>query len=260
MKVTISVPGKFHAFYLAFELMKRGYLDTLITSYPKCKVVKYGLEAQSVKSILIKEIVQAAWEKSPAFLRTIYNPTYFINEIFDKRAARRIGNPDIFVGWSFASLHSLKVAKQRGIISILQRGSSHILFQQDILKAEYERFGEKLQFVEQRLVDKELEEYAQADYIEVPSSFAKKTFLDQGVDEKKIIQGFRGVNIREFPKVPKIDKTFRVIYAGNMTLQKGVHYLLQAFSEINLPNSELLLIGLIRDEIKPFFRKYSKEF
>jgi len=36
--------------------------------------------------------------------------------------------------------------------------------------------------------------------------------------------------------------------------------LLQAFSELNLPNSELLLIGSINDEIKPFFRKYGVRY
>ena len=45
-----------------------------------------------------------------------------------------------------------------------------------------------------------------------------------------------------------------------MTLRKGVHYLLQAFHELNLPDSELWLLGGELPEIKSFFRQYEGSF
>jgi hypothetical protein len=48
MKATISVGGRFHAFYLAQQLLKRGYLNKLITSYPKFEVIKYGIPKDKV--------------------------------------------------------------------------------------------------------------------------------------------------------------------------------------------------------------------
>ncbi len=41
--------------------------------------------------------------------------------------------------------------------------------------------------------------------------------------------------------------------------KKRVHYLLQAFSELNLPNSELILIGERQKEMEPFLQKYQRD-
>ena len=56
MKVVITVPGRFWLFNLAQQLLKRGYLEQLITSYPKFEVKKYGIPKEKINSILIKEI------------------------------------------------------------------------------------------------------------------------------------------------------------------------------------------------------------
>lgn len=39
-------------------------------------------------------------------------------------------------------------------------------------------------------------------------------------------------------------------------MRKGVHYLLQAFRELNLPNSELWLVGGFSPEFGPFLERY----
>ena len=69
VKVAISVPGRFWLFNLAQQLLKRGYLEQLITSYPKFEVKKYGIPKEKVSSILIKEILFRGWHKLPGFLR-----------------------------------------------------------------------------------------------------------------------------------------------------------------------------------------------
>ena len=88
----------------------------------------------------------------------------------------------------------------------------------------------------------------------------RETFLENGVPEKKLIHVPYGVNLAQFQKIPKTDKVFRIIFAGGMTLRKGVHYLLQAFAELHLPNAELMLIGSFNEEIRPFFKKYEGAF
>jgi len=260
MKITISVGGKFHAFNLAQQLLKRDCLERLITSYPKFEVKKYGIPSQKVGSILIKELLERGWKKLPRFLRNIYNPQYLIHEIFDKLAFLGIIKSDIFVGWSSFSLHSLRKAKKSGAIIVLERGSSHMIEQQRILKEEYDKFGLKVQLAHPKIIEKELKEYEEADYISIPSSFVKRSFLKNGISENKLIQIPYGVDLSAFKQIPKTDDIFRVVFAGGMSLRKGVHYLLQAFSELNLPNSELLLIGSINEEIKPFFKKYEGKY
>jgi glycosyltransferase involved in cell wall biosynthesis len=183
-----------------------------------------------------------------------------VHEIFDKLASGKIDKADIFVGWASFALDSFKKAKKMGMTVVLDEGSSHILYRRDIVKEEYEKFGIKPELTHPKLIEKELREYEEADYIAVSSLFAKRTFLEKGIPERKIIHVPYGVNLSDFKQIPKNDNVFRVVFAGGMSLRKGAHYLLQAFSELNLPNSELMLIGSINDEIKPFFKKYEGKF
>jgi glycosyltransferase involved in cell wall biosynthesis len=259
MKVTISVNGKFHAFELAKQLEKRRFLERLITSYPWFKMSKEGLPKEKVASLPMKEIMQQALNFIP-FLKNKISPEWYSASLFDKQASRYVRPCDIFVGWSGSSLHSLRKAKSLGAITILERCSSHIVYQKDILKEEYELWGLKPALPSSRIVEKELDEYRQSDYIAIPSQFAKQTFLDKGVPEDKLIHIPYGVDIDIFRPISKNDNIFRAIYVGAMTIRKGVHYLLRAVSELNLKNFELWLIGSLCDEIKPFFKKYRDIF
>jgi len=260
MKVVVSVPGRFHLFNLAQQLLKRGYLEQLITSYPKFEVKKYGIPKDMVSSILIKEILFRSWWNLPEFLKNLYNPLYFIHQIFDKLARRSLKKADIVVGSSSVFLETLRKAKKMGAITIVERGSSHILYADEILKEEYRQFSKISELTPQKIIAKELKEYAEADYVSIPSSFVKRSFLEHGIDEKKLIQVPYGVDLSNFRQISKNDDIFRLIFVGGMSLRKGVHYLLQAFSELNLPNSELMLIGSLNDEIKPFFKKYEGSY
>jgi glycosyltransferase involved in cell wall biosynthesis len=207
----------------------------------------------------LKELFQRGWYLLPNSIKNKYDPNFFINQVFDNLASKKINNPDIFVGWSNYSLKSLRVAKNNGAIGIIERGSSHIEFQTNILKEEYEKYGQKIKTAHPKTIEKELEEYEEADYISIPSSYVRRTFIEKGISEEKLIQVPYGVDLSSFKQVEKNDDIFRVVFAGGMILRKGVHYLLQAFSELNLPNSELVLFGNISEEIKPFFEKYNVE-
>jgi glycosyltransferase involved in cell wall biosynthesis len=256
MKVTVSVGGRFHAFNLAAELARQGNLRRLITSYPAFAAARHGVPKDLVSSLWSKEIVERLWQKLPEGWKKRFDPTLATAERFDIKASRRIPeDTDIFVGWSGFSLNSIRYAKVRGIPTILDHGSAHIQYHTDILKEEHEKFGSPIDF-DQRMIDKQLREYAEADYIALPSKFAVKTFVDKGIPEKKLICVPYGVNPSSFSPAPKEDDVFRVIYVGGMTLQKGVHYLLQAFAELALPNSELLLVGTMHDEMRPYIEKY----
>ena len=63
-----------------------------------------------------------------------------------------------------------------------------------------------------------------------------------------------------FSPTVKRDSVFRLIFGGGLVIRKGVHYLLQAFAELNLPKAELLLIGPVTEEIRPFLKKYAGSF
>jgi len=263
MNIVISVGGRFHSFNLAAELEKRNVLRRLITSYPVSQAAKFGVPRAKVRSVLLKEILERGWRKLPKVVQSLWNPQFAITEVFDRGAARRVPSCDIFVGWANQSLHALRRAKALGAVTVLERGSSHILYQQKILREEYEKFDVPLRpymLPHPRIVEKELQEYQETGYISVPSSYVRQTFLDAGVPQDRMIQVPYGVDLAAFRQVPKEDDVFRIIFAGGLSLRKGIHYLLQAFAELNLANAELLLVGSMNEEVRPFLAKYSGHY
>ena len=75
-----------------------------------------------------------------------------------------------------------------------------------------------------------------ANYIFVPSSFAKNTFIENGISSDKLLQVPYGTNLEEFYKTDQKAKDFTIISAGQISVRKGSIYLLNTFLEINLKN------------------------
>ena len=257
MRITILVGGKFHAFDLAQQLETKGHLLKLITTYPKWKVKKnYAIPKKKIITFFFKELVERLIYKLrlTSFLYFLFK---HINRYFENFASKNVDykNTDIIIGWSGFSYKTFIKAKAYKIIKICERGSTHIKFQKEILQEEYKKFNLKYKFDEEE-IEKEIKEYNLADYISVPSNFAKKTFLENGVEERKIITTPYGVDLLTFKKHPKTDKILRFISVGTVGVRKGSFYTLKAFDELKLPNCELLIIGHIEDEFLPIANRF----
>jgi len=255
MKVNISVFGRFHAFNLAQQLKKYNVLNKLITTYPKFKVKKWDLKDKDIETELLLEVLRRYSQKIPLIDNELL--VNFGKKIHAKNNIKYLKECDIFVGWSGASLETIVEAKKQDKISIVVRGSSHYNYQMDILKEEYSLINKE--FNPNILHwQRELLEYELADYIQVNSSFVKRTFIEQGIPEEKIIMINTGVDLKEFQQTQKDDNIFRIIFAGRGSLRKGYHYLLEAVYELNL-DLEVWHLGSIDEEIQPFLDKYKTE-
>ncbi|MGQ9865247.1 MAG: glycosyltransferase family 4 protein [Pseudanabaenaceae cyanobacterium] len=147
-------------------------------------------------------------------------------------------------------------AQNLGAKTVLERGSSHITYQNRLLAEEGEIWGVPLPQTHPIIWERELQGYELCDRVCVPSRFAEQTFLSMGFPASKILSLPLGTSLKEFYPVPKADDTFRIVHAGMLNLRKGIPYLLQAFFELKLPKAELWLLGSIEPEILPFLQKY----
>lgn len=255
MKIIVSVIGRFHAFDLAKQLHDSKHLFLINSTYPKSVTNKWISDKSLIKSNFIIEILKRYFLRFMPFrirlkfndllnyLHAISNIKYFNNDI------------DFFICWSGSSLESIIEAKKRGITTILERGSSHYNYQMNILKQEFKK--NKIDFkCDYYAWKRELLEYELADYISVPSKFVFNTFVSQGISKDKLILNNYGVDLTSFRQIKKNDNTFRVIFAGNFSIRKGVEYLLRAFVELDLHDSELLHIGSLPDETKELRNKF----
>ena len=265
MRITVSCAGRFHAYDLAGQLEKRNLLHRLITTYPKSKINEFGVPSKKAVSLLYWELANRGWS---AFATRVglnrVSLQFALSELFDRTAPLFIPkDTDVYIGWSSHSERGLLRAKKYGAITILERGSAHIQVQTDILNREYSEYGTGVNpmFTHPEIIEKELREYELADFISVPSSFVKRSFLQMGVPAHKLIQNVYGVNLSQFkPQAFPARNVFRVIFVVQLSLQKGTHYLLRAFSELKLPHSELLLVGGKNADIDYYLKKYTGSF
>jgi len=251
MKVTIAVNGRFHLFDLARELAKQDVLDRLITTYPSFWAHKYGVPKGCVRSLLWLGIMERFYRKIPSVILKRLDTQYYFHNAFDIISKRHISHSSsVFIGLSSSCINAIRAAKEYGIVTLVERGSSHMLYQRDILLEEYDLQGMAPPYWSQRIVDRELMEYDEADYIAIPSGFVENTFLEKGISKTKILRNPYGVNERQFFPGIKTDGVFRIIYCGSVSVRKGIVYLLKAFKELHLKNAELWLIGSMTDEGK----------
>jgi glycosyltransferase involved in cell wall biosynthesis len=265
MKVIVSVFGRFHAFNLAQQLSMRECLYSLITTYPPWEAKKYGISSELTKSLWKLELQVRAWNRLPRWIRREQNLQLKFLENFDQEVVQLLSDSldinriDVFVGWSGACFESFRQAKRLNAVTVVERGSSHIAHQTKLLEEEYERWGLRFTATHPGVYERELQSYEEADRIAIPSLYVKRTFIEQGISEQKLIHVPYGTSLKEFYRVPKEDKLFRVIHCGGLSLRKGVQYLLQAFFELNLPDAELWLVGTAEPEILPFLNKYQSD-
>jgi glycosyltransferase involved in cell wall biosynthesis len=158
-------------------------------------------------------------------------------------------------------LEAFHAAQDRfGALAVVERGSSHIRYQNEILLEEYERCGVRFSGIDPRRVDREESEYELCNRITVQSTFAERTFLERGVPQDKIIKLPLGVDLRRFHSIPKADSVFRVLYAGHCSIRKGVRYLLEASAPITLSNYELMINGTVEPEMEALMRKHAANY
>jgi glycosyltransferase involved in cell wall biosynthesis len=258
VKVCVGSAGRFHAFDLARQMERLGHLTHLYTAYPRFKVD--GLPAAKVSTF--------PWIMGPAALAGRFGLpglrerlNFQIIETFDRWMAERLAPCDVFHCLSSFGLQSHRAARERhGALTVCDRGSSHIEYQNEILRDEFARFGAHFPGIDPRIVDRELEEYALCDLISVPSSFARRTFVDKGVPDGKLRFNPYGVDLAMFHREPKSDRTFRVLFVGTVTLRKGIPYLLEAVTGLGRDDIELCIAGAIEAEMHPILAKYEGKF
>jgi len=259
VKVSISVMGRFHAFDLAGQLERRGHLQQLITSYPRFFARRFGVPRARVSSVLSNELLRRGFERVPARWRGRFDAESAFHDHYARRAARRLRpGADLLVAWSGSALPALRRARELGMATVVERGSTHISWQTDLLHAEYARFGLRPRSAPPGLVARELAEYAEADAVAVPSAFARRTFVERGVPEERVLCLPYGVSLESFaPPERAEDGVFRVVHCGRVDLRKGCHYLIEAFHGLRLPRAELWLVGPVAPELEAFRRRYA---
>ncbi|MGI9244877.1 MAG: glycosyltransferase family 4 protein [Verrucomicrobiales bacterium] len=177
-------------------------------------------------------------------------------------AAREMkgGGYDCFHGWSGDSLRTLIAARQRGVPTMIEIPTWHRNkfreknFYTRSEREESETWRTRMHITRQQM----LSEYELADLVLVQSRCAAESFTSIGYPAERVFMVARGVDPGRF-QVATYPSIFRLVFVGALIKRKGIHHLLKAWHDLRLKNAELVLVGTVHDEIKPYLDQYKTD-
>jgi glycosyltransferase involved in cell wall biosynthesis len=156
-------------------------------------------------------------------------------------------------GYFFSQIarESLLAARERDTATVLDNPNGHIRDFAAQLCAESVKWtgmpylGHPSEAMVQRVED----EYRLADCIRVSSAWARRSLVDGGVDDHKIVVVPQGIDITRFQPAQRQARTgpLKIVFVGSVSVGKGFQYLLQAMKRLGPRHSSLEIVGASGD-------------
>jgi glycosyltransferase involved in cell wall biosynthesis len=246
--------GRFHHFHLARQLEKHGMLKEIWTGYPR-----FILKTE--ECIAPEKIQTFPWLQTPYMARgrlgfrmpkaVDREWEWLARTTLDAHVSQRLTPGGTLIALSGSGLRSGTWTKQNGGRYFCDRGSSHIRFQDDILREEFARWKVPFSGIDPRVIAQEEAEYDMADNVSVPSGFAADSFVRMGYPREKLFVNPYGARLDRFRQAGEpVLGDFTILFVGNISLQKGFPYLLEAFARLRHPRKKLKVIGSMAPEIQ----------
>ena len=258
-KYLLSNSRKFHHPEVAKVLHEHGKLTKLVCGSPWFKLKDKKVPKNLIDSNFIINALRY-FVPSNNKLKFIHNYLNILNvKNIDHQASKFINDADVFLSLSKTGLETGKLMKKQNKIYICERSSSHIIFQNKILEEEYKNLGLDYIPINKWFIERELAEYENSDFILVPSKFVENTFIENKVFKSKVIN-FGSYQDIFFPirNLKKSDEEFNVLFVGQLSVRKGLHYLIDGFKKFNHPKKKLHIVGPETKD-KFFFRDLIKK-
>ena len=170
---------------------------------------------------------------------------------FDQWTNSQIEPCDAFIAISGAGLLTGHKVQANGGRFICDRGSTHQRYQENVVADEYRRWNVPQPLSKPHISIREEKIYSLADAITVPSTVAQRSFVAMGIPAEKVHVIPYGVRLDQFTRTEDPPQnSFEVLFAGQVSLRKGIPYLLQAFARLKHPNKHLTIAGAIQEDIR----------
>lgn len=252
MQIVQAVYGVFHHFELAHQMQRRGHLRRVYSTWPWARLKREGLPRELVRTFPLIHTADYLLRRTPFYSPWIDSQFNRWNSLsFDAWLRRNLEACDALIAISGAAQTAGPMLQAKGGKFICDRGSTHQRYQDQVMAEECARWGVTHPSPPAHIVAREEAIYAAADAITVPSTSALRSFIAMGVAREKLHVIPYGVRLDRFaPSGPPPADSFEVLFAGQISLRKGVPYLLQAFARLRHPRKRLILAGAMQDDMR----------
>jgi starch synthase len=271
MKALLVHPGTQYSFQLAGQLQSHGCLSRFWTGVAyvpesplgRClerlpKRVQRQLSNRRLEGVSTDKICTRPFGEWWA-LRRLRAGQDHQTVMFERNAAfqscipqRDLADSNVVIGFDTSSWLLAERASALGRTFILDRSIAHPLNFQRVLQTLRHQFPEWVQDVPPRLPElllAEETEHRKAARIVVPSSFVRRTLIENGVPSHKITMIPFGVDLNAFRPLPRpnASRPLRFVFLGSLGARKGVPLLLQTWRSLAPITAELWLVGPVSE-------------
>ncbi|MEL6671277.1 MAG: glycosyltransferase family 4 protein [Bacteroidota bacterium] len=288
MKVLVTNPVKQYTHHLCYALQEAGMLQEFLTT------IWYKPDSPFQRQ-LVRKLPGAAREKIEHIFKKRYHPgldsdrvsmhwmpelmrqlggkifdlsqekwVYRMERNHDRYVASQLKRlqPDLVIAYEKSAKETFAEARRLGITTVLDLAQVHYQFIAD-LRTPFPVFKDVLgdEKTLARINETKEAEYRLADHILTLSDFARETMVSRGISGDRVHKVSLGFDPTRFQAKPlrKADAPFTFLFAGTLTQRKGIQLLLEAFTNLNLPNSKLVMVGPILDG-KEILDQYEGQF
>jgi glycosyltransferase involved in cell wall biosynthesis len=185
------------------------------------------------------------------------------NQEFDLWVARELASTksEVFVGTETCALRSFEIGKKKGLKLVLDCPGIESSLRDELAKQAAREFqlDEPHPSDSLEILRWKESEVALADYLLAYSVVHRESLLRRGAVANKVIEIPLWADCDFWYPAPQgsdpANSALKVLYAGGISLRKGIPYLLAAANECG-PAVNVTLAGTVADEMKPVLAKY----
>jgi glycosyltransferase involved in cell wall biosynthesis len=252
MKISFAATNPCHVYPLAIEVAKLGALGAYYSGYPAWKLPgsdALALRTHSLRTNIVYGLLKYVPERFRPSSRRLF---LWQDHGFDRWTGAHLEACDFVHGIPGQCLHTFRAAKKLGIRTVLNHATGPVRDWVRIMEPEYTRVGLRLLDAcpyDDAYFRREDEEYALADFHCAASTVVRDQLLAAGIDAARIWLVPYGADAAIFHRTEaRVPEKFRIVFAGQIGLRKGIQTLLDALTLANRPDWRVVFCGAVLGE------------
>lgn len=260
VKISIAATNPCHLYPMALELARAGALGTYYSGYPEWKLA--GTAGLPVRTHSLRtSVVYACLKFFPEKLRPSSRALFLWQDHgFDRWVGTQLSSCDFVHAMPGQCLATFRAGRRLGIRTVLNHATGPAREWVRIMEPEYARVGLRLTDIcpyDERYFVRESEEYSLSDFHCAASSIVRDQLVALGIDATRIWVVPYGADPKLFHPEERTDSpTFRICFAGQIGLRKGIKTLLEALTLADRPEWRMEFFGSVLAESRCDLEKY----
>ena len=234
MRISISATNPCHLFPLALELAAESALGCYYSGYPAWKLgadARVEIRTHSLRTNVVYGLLKFVPEKLRPSSRALF---VWQDRGFDRWTGAHLAACDFIHAMPGQALATFRAARKLGVKAVLNHATGPVRDWVRIMEPEYARAGLRLTDAcpyDGEYFAREDEEYALADFHCAASTVVRDQLVARGIDARRVWVVPYGADERVFhPGAAAAPREFRIVFAGQAGLRKGVRTLLDALT------------------------------